>query len=94
MSEALAYQRTYSPLDTPKSLGWDCCFLGGAMPPEPAIKRAVALVDDRNIFHAVCDVFSQTARRAGAQAQAMKPPRASRGTPVSRTTPDPCCVHH
>src|SRR5215475_11202502 len=34
------------------------------------------------------------ARRSGAQAYAMKPPRASSGMAERRTTPDPCNDHH
>ena len=35
----------------------------------------------------------QTVLREGAQAYAMKPPRARTRTPVRRITPDPCCNH-
>ena len=89
----LTYQLEPSPHGTPVTVREEG-FIGRSEAANGSRSGSSTLVKDQIPLRALSGSSAcQAVRRAGAQAYAMKPPKAMTRIPVRRRRPDPCCNH-
>ena len=89
----LTYQLEPSPHGTPVTVRLEG-FIGRSEAANGSRSGSSTLVKDQIPLRALSGSSAcQAVRLAGAQAYAMKPPKAMTRIPVRRTRPDPCCNH-